>query len=304
MIIVEIRNCGKFIQGSKQMNLLTDVVPLEENALKVALEDIKNGSKIWEEENAVIIVKSMMEHIGTTDSELRDQLIYSSFYQFILEKNYLNDELLIELLDMCLNDLLMKGLGENGTDTVFTRSFTSLLIGLILGRDNKNSFLSQSTVYKVKDELIDYMNAEKDLRGYVSGKGWAHSVAHVSDVFDELIKNPNVNQELYFEILTPLWNKVFVSESVYIHDEDERILTPILEMLHNGLELKEIEYLIQNIPSELGMQKQQLEEEQYWMLVANCKKFLKSFYVKVSEVDDLIPLQKSIAKCLSEIFPN
>ncbi|WP_313894449.1 DUF2785 domain-containing protein [Psychrobacillus sp.] len=286
------------------MNLLTDVVPLEENALKVALEDIKNGSKIWEEENAVIIVKSMMEHIGTTDSELRDQLIYSSFYQFILEKNYLNDELLIELLDMCLNDLLMKGLGENGTDTVFTRSFTSLLIGLILGRDNKNSFLSQSTVYKVKDELIDYMNAEKDLRGYVSGKGWAHSVAHVSDVFDELIKNPNVNQELYFEILTPLWNKVFVSESVYIHDEDERILTPILEMLHNGLELKEIEYLIQNIPSELGMQKQQLEEEQYWMLVANCKKFLKSFYVKVSEVDDLIPLQKSIAKCLSEIFPN
>lgn len=283
------------------MNLLTDVVPLKENALKVALKEIKNGVRNWEEENAVLIVKSMMEHIGTVDGELRDQLIYSSFYQFIIEKNYLNHELLIELLDVCLNDLLMMGLGENGTDTVFTRTFTSLLVALIIARDNEDSFLSQSTVYKIKDKLIDYMNAEKDLRGYVAGKGWTHSVAHASDVFDELIKNSNVDQELYLEILMPLWNKVFVSESVYIHDEDERILTPIFEMLQRGLEHKEIERLIQNIPLELEMKKQQIEEEQYWMLVANCKKFLKSFYVKVSETNNFIPLQQSIVKCLAEI---
>lgn len=286
------------------MNLLTDVVPLEENVLKLTLGEIKNGSRNWEEEHAVIIVKSMMEHIGTTDSELRDQLIYSSFAQFIIEKNYLNHELLIELLDMCLNDLLMKGLGENGTDTVFTRAFTSLLIGLILYKDNRESFLSQSMVYKIKDKLIDYMKDEKDLRGFVVGKGWAHSVAHASDVFDELVKSPKMDTQLYIEMLTPVWNKIFVSASVYIHDEDERILNPILEMLQRGLEHKEIERLIQNIPSELKIQKQRVEEEQYWMLVANCKKFLKSFYIKVSEVDDLIPLQKSIAKCLSEIFPN
>lgn len=283
------------------MNLLLNVRPMEESALKVVLKDIKSGVRNWEEENAVIIAKSMMEHIGTTDSELRDQLIYSSFFQFILEKNYLKHELLIELLDVCLNDLLMKGLGENGTDTVFTRSFTSLLIGLILYRDNEDDFLSQSTVEEIKYKLIDYMNAEKDLRGYVSGKGWAHSVAHVSDVFDELVKSPKVDQQLYVEMLVPLWSKIFVSASVYIHDEDERILTPILEMLNKGLEQKEIESLIQNIPLELEIQKQQVEEEQYWMLVANCKNFLKSFYVKVNTNSNLMTLQKSIEKCLAEI---
>ncbi|QUG42822.1 DUF2785 domain-containing protein [Psychrobacillus sp. INOP01] len=274
---------------------------MEAIELKKILSDIKSGERTWEDEQKVVIVNSMLEHIGSTDGELRDHLIYSLFYQLIVEKNLLEPELLTRLLEVALNDLLWKGIGEKGTDTVFTRSFTSLLIALILSRDNEDDFLDQNMILQVKDKLIDYMNLEKDLRGYVADKGWAHSIAHVADTFDELIKSKKVDEGLYGEILRALWNKIFVSNSVYIHEEEERILVPIMEVLERGLEIKEIEILLQQIPNELEKQKSLIGEEEYWFLYANCKRFLKSFLIEVQRKPNLYPIQKSLASCLQEI---
>ncbi|MEO4052966.1 DUF2785 domain-containing protein [Solibacillus sp. CAU 1738] len=283
------------------MNLNIATHLMSEEELKQTLQQIKNGEKNWEDEYSLIIIKSMIQHIGSTDSVLRDELIYSSFHELIISKNLLEKELLVELLHDCLNDLLFTGIGESGTDTVFTRSFTSLLIALILFRDNEDRFLCEHSVYMAKEKLIDYMNAEVDLRGFVLQKGWAHSVAHVADVVDELVKNTKIGPEQYVELLKPLWNKIFVPHNIFVHDEDERILVPIIEMLNNGLVVQELETLLQNIPSHLKMHKQQLDEEHYRLLVFNCKTFLKSFHLKIHGNPHLHPLQDCIRKCLGEI---
>jgi hypothetical protein len=279
---------------------LIDIGAMTEFEIKKTLTEINCGEKSWSEVNRLSIVKSMIQYIGSTDSELRE-LIYSSFYQLIIESNQLESELLEELLDICLDDLLFKGIGENGTDTVFIRVFTSLLLALILYRDNQDNFLSQGTIFKVKEKLKQYINAEEDLRGYVSDKGWAHSMAHVADAVDELVKSPKLNQQYYLEILPSLWNKIFVSSSVYLHDEDERVLTPIIQMLNNGLDVQEIEKLLHNLPIEMTAQKDQLEYEKYLFLRFNSKSFLKSFYIKVNRNDKLVSLQNSIEKCLAKI---
>ena len=271
------------------------------NELKIILSDIKSGEKTWETEEKVLIVNSMIEQIGSIDRELRDQLIYTSFFQLIIEKNLLEHELLTELLEVALNDLLLKGVGEEGTDTVFTRSFTTLLIALILSRDNEDDFLNQNTILRVKDKLMEYITLEKDLRGFVAEKGWAHSIAHVADAFDELAKSKKVHKEHFGGMLRVLWNKVLVSNSVYIHAEDERILVPILEMLEHGLDIEELELLLKQMPDELKNRKGMISEEEYWFLNANCKMFLKSFLIEVQKNSKLFPLQKSIECCLGEI---
>ncbi|MDF2066496.1 DUF2785 domain-containing protein [Bacillus sp. Cr_A10] len=278
-----------------------NTAPMNANDLKIILEEVRSGGRNWDDEDKVFLVKSMVEHIGSTDSRLRDQLIYTSFYQLIIEKNLIEHDLLKEVLDFCLNERLFKGIGETGTDTVFTRSFTTLLIALVLYRDNEDNFLTQEMITTIKDQLVEYISLEKDLRGFISGKGWAHSIAHVADAFDELIKNNHIDKELYKEILMPLWKKIFVSDSVYVHDEDERLLIPILEMLNNGLELGVIGNLLQRIPDELLILKKELDEENYWFLVANCKVFLKSFYIEVKKNTSLLPLQTTIENCLTEI---
>ena len=280
---------------------LKNAVPMQATELKEVLMKIKNGERAWEQENKDVIVRSMVEHIGSVDSELRDKLIYTLFYRLIIEENLVEHELLQELLEFCLDKLLFKGIGDKDTDTVFTRSFTTLLIALILHRDNEDNFLSQEKVYNIKNQLLDYINQENDLRGYVPIKGWAHSIAHVSDAIDELVKSTKLDRRYYIEILTLLWNKIYVSTSVYVHDEDERILFPILEMLTNGLAQVEIEALLEQLPASLKSQKELLEEEAYWLLYFNCKTFLKTFYMKINTKTELIPLKKSIEKCLSNI---
>ncbi|MDG5472095.1 DUF2785 domain-containing protein [Jeotgalibacillus sp. ET6] len=283
------------------MGLLSGKVSLSECELKNILTKIKHGDSDWQEVDRLLIVMSMLEHIGSTDAELRDQLIYTSFYRLIIESNHLESELLKELLNACLSELIFKGIGEEETDTVFTRAFSTLLIALILYRDNQENFLSSSTVTAIKENLITYMNQEKDLRGYVTDKGWAHSVAHVADTFGELVKNPKLNTDCYPEILGTLWNKILISKTVYVHDEEERLIIPILEMLDRGLTVQKIEELIQHLPIKLKNQKEQLESEKYWFLVFNVKTFLKSFYIKIHRNSKLLALQNSIEQALSKM---
>ncbi|WP_407272443.1 DUF2785 domain-containing protein [Radiobacillus sp. PE A8.2] len=276
---------------------------MEENELKKYLQEIKNGEKTWEKDKDknVLLVKSMLSYIGTTDSELRDHLIYSTFCQCVID-NLFDHQLLSGLLDYCLSEsLLFKGIGEKDTDTVFTRSFSSLFIAVTLYKDNRDDFLPANVVSNAKDSLIKYINLENDLRGFVPMKGWAHSIAHVADAIDELVQSKKIEQNDYLEILTTLWNKMFTSNSVYIHGEDERILRPIRVMLDKGLEISEVERLITNIPSELQIRKEQITEENYWFLVANCKAFLKSLYIQVGSDIHLKDLRQNIELCLSEI---
>ncbi|TGB01027.1 DUF2785 domain-containing protein [Halobacillus salinus] len=242
---------------------------------------------------------SMIAHIGSTDPELRDELIYRGFVKMIIHQDQLSSTTLEELLTICLDDLLMKGIGEKNTDSVFTRAFTTLLMTLIVYRDNEDNFLPASKVTTTKEHVIRYINEEQDLRGYVLQKGWAHSVAHVADLVDELAKNPKVDTEDHRNLLLPLWNKVLTGDSVYLHDEDERILIPTMEMLDRGLDSHILENWISELPD--YFKKQQLPPEKYWVLQANAKKFLKSFHLELSRTSTFPSLQKSIENSLDTI---
>ncbi|MGE7948475.1 DUF2785 domain-containing protein [Lysinibacillus sp. NPDC093688] len=274
---------------------------LNEIELKEILTDINIGNKTWQQEDQTHIIQSMMLHIGSLDSELRDDLIYGSFYELILEKNLLEHSLLTELLDYSLKNLLFKGITERESDLVFTRTFTSLLIALILHRDHEGEFLSKDQLNDCKDLLLAYLSAETDVRGYVPGKGWAHSVAHMADAIDELVKNPKLNKASYMEIVSALWNTVLQENYAFIHNEDERILVPIFTMLEQGLEEQEIIKLLQELPATLKGRKEQLDVQHHRILLFNYKSFLKSFYIKTNGKHKFTALHKSIEACLDDL---
>ncbi|WP_033543039.1 DUF2785 domain-containing protein [Planococcus sp. CAU13] len=269
--------------------------------VKSILKKIRSGEREWEEDDWQGLLPSMLKYIGSIDSELRDSLIYGTFCKLTNEKKW-DNPLLQDVLNRCLTDeMLFNGIGENGTDSVFTRSFTTLLIALVLYSDNESPFLTAHAVDEAKRKMIDYMEAEKDLRGFVPGKGWAHSIAHAADVFDELAKSRYADQEMYEELLDELWKKAFVAESVYIHDEEERILIPILEMVKRGMDPEILQDRLDRLPAEMARQKEWLEEEKYWFLIANAKKFLKSFYVEMEDLPQAAQFRKSIWDCLAEL---
>ncbi|MED2971791.1 DUF2785 domain-containing protein [Fictibacillus sp. B-59209] len=283
------------------MESVANTAFMNEEELKNKLAELKNGEKSWEEEDKSYIVQSMMEHLGSVDSDLRDELIYDMFCKLIID-NQLEHEVLSGLLTQCLSEsYLFKGLGEEGTDTVFKRSFSALVTALILYKDNQESFLSFETVHEGAKGLLKCLKEEKDYRGLVDGKGWAHSIAHIADAVDEVVKNSKCSKEVFPEILDALWGKVLISNYVYIHNEDERIITPILALLENGLTVEEVKTRVEQMPQHLIEQKEQLAEKDYYVLRANSKNFLKSFYVQLADHESLSALQESVLQHLKQI---
>lgn len=271
----------------------------QERDLKLMLTDIKDGTVRLQELDEERVIQSMLHHIGSTDAELRDQLIYTLFYRFIIEDEQLTNEQLTGLFNSTLKYHLFHGIGETASDTVFTRAFSTLLIALILYRDRHQGFLSEANLEMLKAKLLAYLDCEIDTRGYVPTKGWAHAIAHVADTFDELVLHPYLDETEFGEILEALWDKVMFP-TVYLHDEDERLLNPIFALLERGMDEHEIVVLLDGLPAQLSAKKQQLEPEQYWHVVHNVKTFLKSFFVKLYDVNRPM-LQTAVFETLKQI---
>lgn len=249
--------------------------------LQQLLETIqKNGYLLPQNIDLNQLSIHMLEHIGTLDGYLRDQLIYSTF-SHLISRDYFLEAHLEKLLMLTLEEkYLYYGITSDNTNSVFTRSFTTLLIALILCADNKTNFLTEETIITVKEKLVDYMNMEIDLRGYVQPYGWAHSIAHASDAFDALIHNPKLAPQFYEELTHCLLNKIFVYSIVYHFDEDERIITPLLSMVSLGFSQKQLLETIRAKLNLLPIYKSRLPINEYCNLCSNVKTFLRSLYFR------------------------
>jgi hypothetical protein len=87
---------------------------------------------------------------------------------------------------------LSVGLGESGTDTVFRRSFSALIVAECLERDNTQHLLPGGKVMEWGDRLATWFLTERDTRGFVPGKGWAHAIAHGADALGALGESPHL----------------------------------------------------------------------------------------------------------------
>ncbi|PEM54362.1 hypothetical protein COL68_10800 [Bacillus wiedmannii] len=270
--------------------------------LQQQLEEIRNNNYVINNVlNIDSLSSSMLEHIGDTDSYLRDKLIYSTFYHLI-KKDYISHTHLQKLLLESVSDkYLLYKIHSDDEDAVFTRAFTTLLIALIIDADTNHNFLSQADLLYAKDQLVLYMNNEHDFRGYVQDHGWAHSIAHASDTFEALVRSPKLETLHYEEILKTLLNKVCVHSIYYKYEEDERLVYPIVAMLQNGLKEEILILALRDLAAQLPVQKQTLHIKSYEYLYGNIKPFLRSLFFRLRTLSICKETECEIEKLLREL---
>ena len=112
--------------------------------------------------------------LGSPDPAQRDGTAYPTLTTWVERGVY--DDLLAGLGDGMAAGLRV-GIGESGTDTVFRRSFSALVLAECIARDNGRPLLPGGKILEWGDRLATWLLREKDIRGFVPGKGWAHAVA-------------------------------------------------------------------------------------------------------------------------------
>lgn len=181
----------------------------------------------------------MIENIGSTDPILRDKLIYTAFWTLI-SKDHLDKHQLEYILNKLLaNQSLVMNIEQPTSDFVFTRSFTSLVYAAVLEYDASKQVINADIVRKVMDTTHDYMTKEKDVRGYVEHKGWAHAAAHGADLLDSLIKHPIATEEDARKVLQHIARFMTIARG-YQDNEEERLSYAFVTLTKHHLQESEI----------------------------------------------------------------
>jgi hypothetical protein len=199
-----------------------------EYSLKERLSSIaQNNYQVLDRTEIWPLTLQMMHSLGSTDPELRDKLINRVLSRW-MEMNF-DPQQLDTLLNIVLDDQhLFHGLGEQGTDSVFMRSFSSLTIASLVARHRARPFLTAQAVNETLRRMTSYLSRERDLRGYMTDKGWAHATAHAADALDELALCSEVGQESLVDILRVIRETIVGASVVFVDDEDERLVTAVL----------------------------------------------------------------------------
>lgn len=209
---------------------------LTEQALKdqlhtIALNDfnLPDGIDHW------ALTREMLAHLGSIDPELRDGLIYHVLVKWAQAERYAPDQYRA-MLNILLDDQhLFLGLGERNTDSVFMRAFSILVSTIPVYGHRLAPFLTQDEVRTTLDTVLRYLEGERDLRGYVEVKGWAHAAAHSADVLDELAQCEEIERDGLLQILEAIKATMSIGEVVFTHEEAERMAYATLSLIQRGL---------------------------------------------------------------------
>ncbi|HBS44106.1 MAG TPA: hypothetical protein DEA91_05885 [Paenibacillus sp.] len=181
-------------------------------------------------------VKLMLEYIGDPQPMLRDDLIYSTFYKWINEKQWFSDVELRELLLILLDEQhLFYHIGSKEDQAVFTRTFSVLVVALILQWHREQAFLDSAEFTNVKEALIRYYEEEQDLRGFMPEEGWAHAADHGAGALDELVLCSDSDAAIREEVLAVIQRMLYNDQYIFSDEEDERIATIVATMIDNHL---------------------------------------------------------------------
>jgi hypothetical protein len=276
---------------------------LNEIQLKEKLQVFaENEFHLSENDELSEIIPDMLNHIGSTDGYLRDDLIYSAFDTWILEFNAINPELLRGILLEILNEQhMLYNIGEQNTDSVFRRSFSVLLLPLLLGAHLSQPYLTSPEIQQIKEKLLYFVANEKDRRGFVSGKGWAHSIAHAADALDKLALCSELNKIDLAEILEAIHYVICTKDIGYLHGEDERNVTAVITIIKREL-LSEIEITqwIQSFAEDMLSVKSLPEKH---IIRSNVKSFLQSLYFRLQWEKVTNDFNAPITQALKKINP-
>ncbi len=189
------------------------------------------GYAVPEGASAEDVAERMLEAIGSTDPDLRDGLIYTTFARWIRADVFSPDEM-TKLAATCAGEThLTYRIGEGESDAVFKRTFSILVLVELVRRHVREAYLEPEDVERVKDAIVAYLEREQDLRGYVEGKGWAHAVAHSADLLEQLAHCKELDSEDMQQMLDAIRGVMTTTRTAYVFGEDWRMAKAVLAML-------------------------------------------------------------------------
>ncbi|EHX7144874.1 DUF2785 domain-containing protein [Listeria monocytogenes] len=203
------------------------------------------------------IIDTMLSYLSSVDSELRDNIAYNIFFEWLVGQDNLTTDQKRRIYNYAVNknNLLFK-INIIDSDAVFQRSFLALIIALLLENNKVHNFLTDNEIRKTLNLLIELLEKEKNTLSFIEEKGWAHCIAHTADALDELIYQSTISEIDVKKIMTAITFFYKTNPNILTGEEYERLsnilITALFEQKINIEEVKNwLNSLSETIPNHL-----------------------------------------------------
>ncbi len=217
--------------------------------------------------------------LGSTDAHMRDGLAYPTLATWVDRGVY--DDLIVGLGDGMAAGLTV-GLGEQGTDSVFRRTFSVLVLAECIDRDNQETLVPAAKLLQWGDHIASWYLRERDVRGYVPGKGWAHAVAHGADAIGVLARSAQFGRNELTVLLDVIGDRVLAPvDAPFAHGEPDRMaLATMTALRRNVLPLTVVEPWVARIAA--GASLAAGGEIDPYLATANAQAFLRALHLQLA----------------------
>lgn len=223
--------------------------------------------------------------LGSVEPDVRDGTAYPALAAWIARGVY--DDLLRGLGDGIVTGL-ETGLGESGTDSVFRRSFSALILAECISRDNEHHLLPGAKVLEWGDRLATWYLREQDTRGFVPGKGWAHAIAHGADAIGVLAESPHFAGPELTVLLDVLAERLLMPPGSPLRaGEPDRMAAATMRVLRrNVVTMTDLEPWVQRIGASAGAYGRPGVDQDPFSSAALPQDFLRALFVQLSLAAD------------------
>lgn len=218
--------------------------------------------------------------LGDPDPELRDGTAYPTLMTWVGRGVY--DDLLGGLGDGMAAGLSI-GLGETEGDGVFRRSFSALVLGACIARDNQRPLVAGGKILEWGDRLATWLLRERDLRGYVPGKGWAHAVAHGADALGTLAQSPHVQKPELTVVLDVISDRLVTRvDRLFSNAEPDRLAQAVVQVLRRDtVPLQVLEPWVARLAAVAGTRSSYDDRDPH-LVGGNAEAFLRALYLQLA----------------------
>jgi len=217
--------------------------------------------------------------LGSADPVLRDGTAYPALATWVDRGVY--DDLLVGLGDGMAAGLAV-GLGDVDTDTVFRRTFSVLVLAAVIERDSAAQLLPGDQVLRWGDRIVSWLLRERDLRGYVPGKGWAHAVAHGADAIAALAGSRHFGPTELTVLLDVLADRILESDAPLDSGEPDRVASAVMAVLRRNLvPVKVVEPWVARLAAS-GNPSVLRGDRNPYLVTNNAQQLLRSLYLQLA----------------------
>lgn len=194
---------------------------------------VADGLKVPQDRSLVEMTEDLTRMLGDPDPEIRDGIAFPTMATWIDDGVY--DDLLVGLGDGMCHGLDI-GLGDVESDTVFRRSFSALILTECIDRTTKAALGGPNVVLRWGDKVMGWYSRERDLRGFVPGKGWAHAVAHGADALGALARSPVMGRLELTVILDVIADRLLTpTDAFFVAGEGDRLAFATMHLLRRDI---------------------------------------------------------------------